>query len=108
MVNARLSRKRDLPFELYDIDIFSASGTELEDISKSMGLNLSPDEMNAVKVYFSKRQRLPTDVELQSIGQAWSEHCCYKSSKVFLREHIFTIKHPDSSRQRGRRRDEVR
>ncbi len=51
--------------------------------------------MLEVRKYFSARGRLPTDVEIQSIAQAWSEHCCYKSSKVFLREHIFTIQHPD-------------
>ena len=60
-----------------------------------MGLNLSLEELEAVKAYFTKEGRLPTDVELQSIAQAWSEHCCYKSSKCFLREHIFGIKHPD-------------
>jgi phosphoribosylformylglycinamidine synthase len=80
---------------LYEIDIFSASKDELKEMSKTMGLNLSLDEMEAVKAYFKSAGRLPTDVELQSIAQAWSEHCCYKSSKCFLREHIFTIKHPD-------------
>ena len=39
--------------------------------------------------------RDPTDVEIQALAQAWSEHCCYKSSKVFLREHIFNIKNDD-------------
>ena len=45
--------------------------------------------------YFKKLDRSPTDVEVQSIAQAWSEHCCYKSSKVFLREHVFNIKHDE-------------
>src|SRR2546427_3921557 len=38
--------------------------------------------------------REPTDIELQSLGQAWSEHCCYKSSKVFLKEFIFPVQAP--------------
>ena len=95
MAGKELSRKRPVPFPLYEIDILSASDDELKEMSKTMGLNLSPEEMGAVKAYFKKSGRLPTDVELQSIAQAWSEHCCYKSSKCFLREHIFTIKHPD-------------
>jgi phosphoribosylformylglycinamidine synthase len=90
-----LSRKRPVPFSLYDIDLFSASPQQLMEMSRTMGLNLSLEELEAVKAYFKKEGRLPTDVELESIAQAWSEHCCYKSSKRFLREHIFGLKHPD-------------
>jgi len=95
MSGKELTRKRPVPFPLYEIDIFSASKEELREMSKTMGLNLSLDEMEVIKDYFSKKGRAPTDVELQSIAQAWSEHCCYKSSKVFLREYIFPIKNPD-------------
>jgi len=28
---------------------------------------------------------------LQALGQAWSEHCCYKSSKIPLKQHIYGI-----------------
>src|SRR2546429_9799164 len=44
--------------------------------------------------YFRRIGRGQTDVELQSLGQAWSEHCCYKSSKVFLKEFIFPVQAP--------------
>lgn len=90
-----LTRKRDVPFPLHEVDIFSASDRDLMKMSASMGLNLSLSEMCEVRKYFQAKGRLPTDVEIQSIAQAWSEHCCYKSSKVFLREHIFSIHHPD-------------
>src|SRR3989454_9895739 len=59
-----------------------------------MGLALSLDEMKTIQDYFRKEDRDPTDVELQSLGQAWSEHCCYKSSKVFLKEFIFPVQAP--------------
>lgn len=87
--------KRPLPFEIYDIDILAAKDDELMELSSKLGLNLSLDEMKTVQRYFAMKMRRPTDVELQSIGQAWSEHCCYKSSKKFLREHIFGLQHPD-------------
>ncbi|MEM0448748.1 MAG: phosphoribosylformylglycinamidine synthase subunit PurL [Methanomassiliicoccales archaeon] len=87
--------RRPLPFELFDIDILAASDAQLLEISLRLGLNLSLEEMRTVQRYFAQRMRRPTDVELQSIGQAWSEHCCYKSSKKFLREHIFGLSHPD-------------
>ena len=82
-------------FELFEVDILAAKDDELMEISKVMGLNLSLEEMQSVKRYFAAKMRRPTDVEIQSIAQAWSEHCCYKSSKKFLREHIFGIHHPD-------------
>jgi len=83
--------KRDVPFPLVDIDLAKATDDELKVLSKEMGLSLSLDEMKRIRDHFVALGRLPTDVELESIAQAWSEHCCYKSSKVILREHIFGI-----------------
>ncbi|MFQ5837495.1 MAG: phosphoribosylformylglycinamidine synthase subunit PurL [Thermoplasmata archaeon] len=60
-------------------------------ISKDLGLALNLEEMKRIQEYFRGVGRKPTDVELQSLGQAWSEHCCYKSSKFFLREFVFGI-----------------
>ena len=59
-----------------------------------MGLALSIDEMVRIQAHFEGLGRDPTEVELQSLGQAWSEHCCYKSSKVFLKEFIFPVQAP--------------
>ncbi|HSA35611.1 MAG TPA: AIR synthase related protein, partial [Methanomassiliicoccales archaeon] len=83
--------KRDVPFHLVEIDLAKAKDDELKVLSKDMGLSLSLDEMKRIRDHFVSLKRRPTDVELESIAQAWSEHCCYKSSKVILREHIFGI-----------------
>lgn len=83
--------KEDLPFELYKINLESASDEELIEISAAQGLALSCEEMKRVKNYFKAKDRDPTDVELQSLAQAWSEHCCYKSSKLILKKFIFPI-----------------
>ncbi len=83
--------KRDVPFRLVEIDLAKATDNELKVLSKDMGLSLSLDEMKRIRDHFVSLKRRPTDVELESIAQAWSEHCCYKSSKVILREHIFGI-----------------
>ena len=87
--------KRDAPYDLFDIKIRDASDADLEDISSNLSLGLSLDEMKAVKEYFVKEGRDATDVELQSLGQAWSEHCCYKSSKPVLKEFVFGINRDD-------------
>lgn len=87
-------RREEAPFPLHTVDLLDASRDDLLDVSKELGLSLSPDEMERIQAYFARVGRPPTDVELQSLGQAWSEHCCYKSSKVFLREFIFGIEAP--------------
>lgn len=71
-----------------------ATVEELAHISERMGLALSVGEMREVQAHFRGLGREPTDVELQSLGQAWSEHCCYKSSKVILKEFIFPVQAP--------------
>ncbi|HUV61474.1 MAG TPA: phosphoribosylformylglycinamidine synthase subunit PurL [Thermoplasmata archaeon] len=91
MSKATLYAPQDVPFELREVNLAEASDDDLADISDESGTGLSVEEMRSIKEYFGKKGRNPTDVELQSIGQAWSEHCCYKSSKVFLREYVFGI-----------------
>ena len=80
---------------MYEIKIKEADDNGLMDISKELGLGLSLEEMKTIREYFIKENRCATDIELQSLGQAWSEHCCYKSSKSILREFVFGIDHPD-------------
>ncbi|UCE91547.1 MAG: phosphoribosylformylglycinamidine synthase subunit PurL [Methanobacteriota archaeon] len=79
------------PFELSEVNLSECTDEQLMEISRESGTGLSLEEMQAIRGHFVERGRHPTDVELQSIGQAWSEHCCYKSSKVFLREYVFGI-----------------
>lgn len=81
---------------LFEIELDKCSDSELEEISKEMGIGLSLGEMKTVRDYFRSEGRNPTDIELQSLGQAWSEHCCYKSSKSVLRDFIFGIKAPQN------------
>jgi phosphoribosylformylglycinamidine synthase len=91
MSTDKLYNRRDVPFELVDINLGDATDPELEELSRESGTALSLDEMRRIRDFFREKGRSPTDVELQSIGQAWSEHCCYKSSKVFLKEYVFGI-----------------
>ena len=76
-----LYRRKDLPFELLEVDLLHASEGQLLQISRELGLALNLEEMKACRRYFSKKGRNPTDVELQTIGQTWSEHCYHKTFK---------------------------
>ncbi|MCK4367387.1 MAG: phosphoribosylformylglycinamidine synthase subunit PurL [Thermoplasmata archaeon] len=80
--------------EIRFVSLLDASDADLIRLSDEGGLALDIAEMKRVQEYYRRRGRDPTDVELQSIGQAWSEHCCYKSSKVFLKEYLMSIDTP--------------
>ena len=69
----KLFTKIPAPFDLFEIDLQSASIKDLQSISEKMGLALAVQEMTAIKQYFQKKKRHPTDIELQALGQAWSE-----------------------------------
>jgi len=78
-------------FPLYRVRLAHATDEELKAISQDMGIGLNVDEMKRVRDYFAKKGRDPTDAELEMLGQAWSEHCCYKSSKPILKRNVYGI-----------------
>jgi phosphoribosylformylglycinamidine synthase II len=80
----------------FEVPIKDAGDDALARVSEVMGLSLSVEEMQRIKSYFRAKNREPTDVELQSIAQAWSEHCCYKSSKNALKSFVFGIQAPQN------------
>src|SRR5512136_1051510 len=73
--------KRKVPFSLFEADLNKAVNRRLIEISNRLGIGLNVEEMKSVKDYFAYKRRNPTDVELQTIGQTWSEHCCHKTFK---------------------------
>ncbi|MGA2172185.1 MAG: phosphoribosylformylglycinamidine synthase subunit PurL [Sedimentisphaerales bacterium] len=50
-------------------------------LSKEKDLFLNAVEMKTIQDYFKRIGREPTDVELESIAQTWSEHCVHKTLK---------------------------
>lgn len=57
------------------------SEAELARLSREGHLFLSTAEMRAIQDYFRKQTREPTDIELETIAQTWSEHCVHKTLK---------------------------
>ena len=87
--------ERRVGFPLLDVNLRDATDPDLDRTSRELRLGLSVEEMRRVRDQFLGEGRNPTDVELQAIGQAWSEHCCYKSSRFFLKKYIIDIDSPD-------------
>ncbi|MBI2549743.1 phosphoribosylformylglycinamidine synthase subunit PurL [Candidatus Woesearchaeota archaeon] len=61
------------------VKIRKASDAELRKISQKNVLSLSLEEMKAIQTHFKKLRREPTDAELETIAQTWSEHCKHKT-----------------------------
>jgi phosphoribosylformylglycinamidine synthase len=68
-------------FRLVVVPIRSLDEAALEQLSNSGQLALSLDEMKAVQDHFRDLGRDPTDIELETIAQTWSEHCSHKTMK---------------------------
>ncbi|MDD5665615.1 MAG: phosphoribosylformylglycinamidine synthase subunit PurL, partial [Candidatus Omnitrophica bacterium] len=72
-------------FSLKYVDILSANSKGLLEISRKGQLFLNLSEMVAIKEYFKKIGRNPTDCELETIAQTWSEHCWHKTFRGKIR-----------------------
>jgi phosphoribosylformylglycinamidine synthase len=77
-------------FQLITVPLRSLDSAGLEKLSKEGQLALNLDEMKTIQQHFQKLRRDPTDVELESIAQTWSEHCSHKTLKGSI-EYTETI-----------------
>lgn len=64
--------------------ILNMTDDELLELSKTGMLALDLDEMKAIQAYYRGQQREPTDVELETLAQTWSEHCSHKTFKATI------------------------
>ncbi len=65
------------------VPVRQMSNEELLKISKD-ALFLNLEEMRVIQRYFQKLRREPTDLELETLAQTWSEHCAHKTFKANL------------------------
>jgi phosphoribosylformylglycinamidine synthase II len=80
-MNANLYIHRKADYTLYEVTLAKATDQQLIEINDELALGLSIQEMKSIQTYFKKESRNPTDVELQTISQTWSEHCYHKTFK---------------------------
>ncbi len=64
---------------LRTVPLLRAPVRSLRQISRSGQLFLNDAEMRRIQDYFRARGRNPTDCELETIAQTWSEHCAHKT-----------------------------
>jgi len=63
------------------VTLCDADDEALLKISRQGQLALGLEEMQAIQAHFRQQGRDPTDVELETIAQTWSEHCSHKTLK---------------------------
>ncbi|MBI4974567.1 MAG: phosphoribosylformylglycinamidine synthase subunit PurS, partial [Candidatus Omnitrophica bacterium] len=66
-------------FKLTHAYLINASDRKLKEISEEGQLFLNIEEMRTIKRHFKKLKRNPTDCELETLAQTWSEHCKHKT-----------------------------
>jgi phosphoribosylformylglycinamidine synthase len=68
-------------FRLFSVALRDRDDKGLEKLSREGQLALNLAEMKAIQAYFRQQGRDPTDVELETLAQTWSEHCSHKTLK---------------------------
>jgi len=68
-------------FRLITVPLRALDDAGLENLSRSGQLALNLAEMRTIQTHFCDLGRDPTDVELETIAQTWSEHCSHKTLK---------------------------
>ncbi len=74
----------------YELNVTHVAIRDLDDealnkMSREAHLFLSLQEMQGVRDYFRSIDRDPTDIELETLAQTWSEHCVHKTLKSSIR-----------------------
>src|SRR5204863_6396519 len=87
-------------FRLRHIPLRELPDPELTRLSREAHLFLSQSEMKAVQSYYREQCREPTDVELETIAQTWSEHCVHKTLKSAVDVEV----RDESGKATGKRR----
>lgn len=72
-------------FALVQVDLLGANDKKLKATSHDGQLFLNLNEMKAIQAHFKKLGRNPTDCELETIAQTWSEHCYHKTFRGNIR-----------------------
>lgn len=66
-------------FQRVTVPIRSLTDEQLMTLSREGQLYLTLVEMQTIQQYFQSLERDPTDAELESVAQTWSEHCSHKT-----------------------------
>jgi phosphoribosylformylglycinamidine synthase subunit PurSL len=67
-----------------EVELLGLDDDGLMELSKSRFLSLNLDEMRTIRDAYLTLGRNPTDVELETFAQTWSEHCVHKTFRGII------------------------
>lgn len=70
--------------ETQTIPLSTLGDSELIALSNTRRLFLDVKEMQVIQSFFRSQDREPTDAEIETLAQTWSEHCGHKTFKAKL------------------------
>ncbi len=82
---AHFPQGRTTSFEVRHVAFRDLDDAALERLSRDAHLFLSLDEMRAIRDEYRDLKREPTDIELETLAQTWSEHCVHKTLKATIK-----------------------
>jgi len=71
-------------FKITHVPIRDLDDAALEVLSREGHLFLALNEMQAIQSHYQTLGREPTDIELETLAQTWSEHCVHKTLKSII------------------------
>ncbi len=75
----RLQHGSDYQFQHRTVSLSELDDTGLMRLSREGQLYLQLAEMQTIQRHFAELGREPTDIELETLAQTWSEHCSHKT-----------------------------
>jgi len=70
--------------ERIEIALLDIDDEGLKQLSRDRFLSLTLEEMQVLREYYRRLGRNPTDVELETFAQTWSEHCVHKTFRGII------------------------
>lgn len=97
-----LPRGTPAAFKVRHITLRSLDDAALEKLSRDAHLFLSLEEMRAIRDEYRRLEREPTDIELETLAQTWSEHCVHKTLKSTIQYRPADPRGADPIKWQGR------
>lgn len=66
------------------VEIVGLDSGGLAAVNQARRLGLDPEEMAVIEQHFGALGRNPTDAEIETLAQTWSEHCAHKTFRAHI------------------------
>ncbi|MGA9276569.1 phosphoribosylformylglycinamidine synthase subunit PurL [Ilumatobacter sp.] len=66
------------------IPIRGLDDAQLAELNAERALSLDPEELRTIRDHYESIDRDPTDVEIETLAQTWSEHCAHKTFRAVV------------------------